>query len=266
LGYTQFDNPAQNHIFADLNGKTAPMSIAANLAARKGLLVLNAAGNGNGSSWPFISIPADADSICTVGSIDSLSSVSYFSSIGPTADGRIKPDLTARGGNSWVSAANATGNCFQGSGTSFATPILAGAMTCFWQAHPNFNNHKVLDTLKKTASNFATPNNSRGWGTPNMCALAITAIPKNGHVNQSGFNFSISPNPFNSIVQITLVPLFYTSVNIQIINTLGMVVKTINPPLNSMNFEYDLSDLTSGAYFIKVSTSQGTITKKIVKQ
>ncbi len=266
LGYTQFDNPAQNHTFADLDGKTAPMSIAANLAARKGLLVLNAAGNGNGSSWPKVGIPADADSICTVGAIDSLSNVTGFSSIGPTADGRIKPDLVARGGNSWVSAANSSAACFQANGTSFATPILAGAMTCFWQAHPYLNSFKVLDTLKKTASNFAIPNNSRGWGTPNMCAVPITTVFKNHTLNSSVFNFTVSPNPFNSIVQINLTPIYYTSINIQIYNTLGAIIKTINPPASMLNYEYDFSDITSGVYFIKISTSQGTIIKKVIRQ
>ncbi len=262
LGYTEFDNTSQNHTFATLDGKTAPMSIAANLAARKGLLVLNSAGNGNGSSWPKIGIPADADSICTVGAIDSLSNVTGFSSLGPTADGRIKPDLVARGGNAWVSGT--TGSCFQANGTSFSCPILAGAMTCFWQAHPNFNAYKVIDTLRKTASNFATPNNSRGWGTPNMCAVAITTVAKN-HLSNA-VNFVVSPNPFNSIVQISLSPLFYTSINIQVFNALGSVVKTITPPTTSFNFEYDFSDLTNGVYFIKVSTSQGTAIKKVIKQ
>ena len=266
LGYTLFDNSAQNHTFADLDGKTAPMSIASNLAARKGLLVLNSAGNGNGSGWPKIGIPADADSICTVGAIDSLSNVTGFSSIGPTADGRIKPDLVARGGNAWVSAANSTGNCFQANGTSFSCPILAGAMTCFWQAHPNFNNHKVLDTLRKTASNFATPNNSRGWGTPNMCAVAITTVFKNNLPANSLLNVIVSPNPFNSTLQISLTPELYSYINIQVYNTLGAVVKTSNPPINSNNFECDFSDLTSGVYFIKVATSQGTLVKRVIKQ
>lgn len=267
LGYTLFDNSAQNHTFANLNGKTAPMSIAANLAARKGLLVLNAAGNGNGSGWPKISIPADADSIITVGAIDSLSNVTSFSSLGPTADGRLKPDLVARGGNSWVSAANSTGNCFQGNGTSFATPILAGAVTCFWQAHPAFNSYKVLDTLRKTASNFAAPNNSRGWGTPNMCALAITTVFKNNSMNGSLFDFIVSPNPFNSLISIKLDETTSPVISIQLYDVLGKVLKSSTETLNSNTVTYDLSDLSSGIYFIKLSDKNSTSQlKKIVKQ
>jgi hypothetical protein len=264
LGYTQFDNPVQNHTYADLDGKTAPMSIAANLAARKGLLVLNAAGNGGGSGWPKIGIPADADSICTVGAIDSLSNVTSFSSIGPTADGRIKPDLVARGGNSWVSST--TGSCFQGNGTSFATPILAGAMACFWQAHNNLSSFKILDTLKKTASNFATPNNSRGWGTPNMCALPITTVFKN-HLNSNVlFDFTVSPNPFNSLITIHLEQLIPSSVQIQLFDVLGKVVRSSKENNPGMTMNLDLSDLGAGVYFIKISNENSVSQlKKIVK-
>jgi hypothetical protein len=139
-------------------------------------------------------------------------------------------------------------------------------MACFWQAHPYLKSFKVLDTLRKTASNFATPNNSRGWGTPNMCAVQITTVIKNGSLDPSAFNITVSPNPFNSIVQFSLPALFYSSINIQIFNTLGAVVKTINPSLNTVNFEYDLSELTNGIYFIKATTSQGTQIKKVIKQ
>lgn len=263
LGYTEFDNPAQNHTFATLDGKTAPMSIAANLAARKGLLVLNSAGNGNGSGWPKIGIPADADSICTVGAIDSVSNVSTFSSLGPTADGRIKPDLVARGTAAWVSGT--TGNCFQANGTSFSCPILAGAMACFWQAHPNFNAYKVIDTLRKTASHFAAPNNSRGWGTPNMCAVAITTVAKH-HLSDPS-NFIVSPNPFNSLISIKLQQSTPGSVTIELYNVLGSLVRTYKETdaLNTLN--YDLSDLNAGVYFIKLSNANSeSQLKKIVKQ
>jgi hypothetical protein len=99
-----------------------------------------------------------------------------------------------------------------------------------------------------------------------MCAVQITTVIKNGSIDPSAFNITVSPNPFNSIVQFSLPSLFYSSINIQIFNTLGAVVKTINPSLNTVNFEYDLSELTNGIYFIKATTSQGTQIKKVIKQ
>ncbi len=260
LGYTTFDNPSQNHTFSTLNGKTAPMSIAANLAARKGLLVLNSAGNGGGSSWPKISIPADADSICTVGAIDSLNNVTSFSSLGPTADNRIKPDLLARGGNAWVSLGT-SGNCFQANGTSFSCPILAGAMACFWQAHPTFSSYKVLDTLKKTASNFSAPNNSKGWGIPNMCAIP-TSISEKSLIDK----INVYPNPFNTKLKITKVDAELKMFKFQIINVLGEVIKVNFSFLENNIIEFDFSDVSSGIYFFQLNTEIGFVTKKIIKQ
>ncbi len=166
LGYTEFDSPSQNHTYATLNGRTAPMSIAANLAARKGIFVLNAAGNEGANSWRYISVPADADSICSVGAVDTLGNYAFFSSVGPTPDGRIKPDLAACGSAAWI--CDAFGNCFPGNGTSFATPVLAGAVACYWQAHRSDNNIKVLNDLKQSGSNSSSPNNQKGWGVPKI--------------------------------------------------------------------------------------------------
>ncbi|MDX2174243.1 MAG: S8/S53 family peptidase [Bacteroidota bacterium] len=265
LGYTQFDNSAQNHTFADLNGKTAPMTIASNLAARKGMLVLNAAGNGNGSSWFKIGFPADADSICTVGAIDSLSNVSSFSSLGPTADGRIKPDLVARGTNACVSYPGTAGSCGFSNGTSFATPILAGAMACFWQAHPNFNYFKVIDTLRKTATFSLTPNNQRGWGTPNMCAVPIvagTGIAKNNLAN----NIIVAPNPFNSVISISLLNAEFGKKNmVEVYNAVGSIINPLVSILTNSALELDFTNLPTGIYFVKVNTSNGMVIKKVVK-
>ncbi|MGE0569189.1 MAG: S8 family serine peptidase, partial [Bacteroidia bacterium] len=124
LGYTTMDNSAFSHTQTALNGKTYHMSIAATMASRKGIFVLNSAGNDGGNPWQFIGVPADADSICTVGAIDSLGNVTGFSSKGPTADGRFNPDLVSRGGNAYV--ANSVGSYSPGNGTSFSCPVMAG--------------------------------------------------------------------------------------------------------------------------------------------
>jgi subtilisin family serine protease len=260
LGYTQFDNSIYDHTYATLNGKTAYMSIAATMAARKGVLVLNAAGNEGDNSWHYISVPADADSIITVGAIDGSSNMASFSSYGPTADGRIKPDLTARGLGSWVMDPYSM-MPQGGSGTSFATPILAGAVACFWQAHPNLRNITIIDTLRKTASFRHAPDNHHGWGTPNMC-LILSGIKEQ---SKNSFNFNVMPNPFKSSVKIQI-PI-EAEMQIRVQNVLGQTAKATSIKTSGNEFEYDLSDLNSGIYFISLSApSLGTVTKKIIKE
>jgi len=259
LGYTEFDNPSQNHTPAMLNGRTAPMSIAATMAARKGMFVLNAAGNEGGSSWQKISVPSDADSICTVGAIDTLGVIAGFSSKGPTADGRIKPDLVARGLGAWIVAVG--GNYSPANGTSFATPILAGAVACHWQANRALNNIAILRNLKSKASNAALPNNTLGWGRPNVCEFKVgiseSPLPFGG-------DFFIFPNPFNTLLTIDLGNLNSGDVSIEVSDVLGK--KIFIDDTNSKSYFLNTSTYPEGIYTIKISGSNGTKTKKIVKQ
>lgn len=265
LGYTTFDNPAQNHTFAELDGRTSKMSIAANLAARKGLFVLNSAGNGNGSPWPKISMPADADSICTVGAIDTLYNVTGFSSIGPTADGRIKPDLVARGGNAWVSYN--TGSCGYANGTSFSCPILAGAVACFWQAHKTYTNIKILDTLRHTASFSLTPNNSRGWGTTNMCLIApIIFQPTGIQENAKSIGFSLVPTPFSGSLQLSSPQVFSPNSKVKLSDMLGRQLISEDLPAGKNDYELNTSSLPAGVYTVEVWDGKNKSMKKTVKQ
>ncbi len=262
LGYTTFDNGLNNHTQLQLDGKTAPMSIAANIAARKGMLVLNSAGNGNGSSWPKIGIPADADSICAVGAIDSLSNVTSFSSIGPTSDGRIKPELVARGSRAFVS--NPNSSVGYANGTSFSCPILAGAMACFWQAHKSYDNIKVLDTLKFTASHSLTPNNSRGWGTPDMCKIPPINSPVKINENTTSFdNIIISPNPSNGFFNIQSSSKLIV---IEVFSVTGNSILIKSNPFKLASMNFDISFAPAGVYFVRILTNSGIVNKKIIKQ
>ena len=262
LGYTQFDNSTQNHNYSTLNGKTAPMSIAATIAARKGLFVLNSAGNEGGGSWQYIGVPADADSICTVGAVDSLGIVANFSSTGPTFDGRIKPDLVARGVGAWVSFSN--GQCGPGNGTSFATPILAGAIACFWQSHSNYNNIKLLDTLRKIASNAINPNNSIGWGITNMCTIPVGIENQNFNSNDN-IDFKISPNPHNNKFTININSRITYPFFINLLDLTGKIL--ISQQIKSTHniIEFDTHELEDGIYFLSLKSEMGYKIHKIIK-
>lgn len=263
LGYTTFDSPFTSHVYADLNGRTSPMSIASTMAVRKGIFVLNAAGNDGGNSWNYIGIPADADSICSVGSVDGSGVHSGFSSVGPTADGRIKPDLSTRGQGTYV--CSPTGNFFGGSGTSFATPVLAGAVACLWQANPTKTNMQILQALKATASQSLTPDNSYGWGIPNMCAahnlLNGTSLSVGELLNAP---LKVFPNPAKNEISFTL---DQKPENIQLTDVLGKEIGFILTEKLSDHYNIQfINEMASGVYFLKIKNTSGTINGKFIKE
>lgn len=168
LGYLNlFDSPDMILSYADMDGRTSRCSQAATIAARKGLLICCAAGNEGNKDWHYICTPGDADSILTIGAVTAERSHSSFSSYGPTADGRIKPDLCAMGTNCSVidPTTDAPRN---GNGTSFATPIMAGAVACLRQALPEMSNMDIIRLLKAHASQTDSPDNTLGYGIPNI--------------------------------------------------------------------------------------------------
>ena len=168
LGYSIFPNdPSMDHTWADLDGKTSVASLSATMAARRGMIVCVAAGNEGGSTWQKITIPSDADSIMAVGAVTNTGNYAGFSSTGFSADGRVKPDVMAQGQNATLISTN--GNVISGSGTSFATPILAGMTACLWQGNPTKTNMQVIDAIKQSASRYTTPDSIMGYGIPDFC-------------------------------------------------------------------------------------------------
>ncbi len=166
VGYYDFDDAAYNYSYADMNGHTTIASMGADLAAKKGLLVFNSAGNSGLNAYKYISTPADADSILAVGSVNLAGVPAASSSYGPSADGRVKPDIAGPGVSVLVQAANNT--IGTNSGTSFACPNMAGLGTCLWQGFPEYNNMKIVQAIRQAGSIATAPNDRVGYGIPNM--------------------------------------------------------------------------------------------------
>jgi subtilisin family serine protease len=162
LGYATFDDSAMNHTHSQLDGKTVPMSQAASLAASRGMLLFQSAGNEGNKSWGKIMIPADADQVITVGSVTPDSARATFSSVGLTADDRIKPDLMAMGSN--VNVVTDEGRVIVSNGTSFSTPILAGLGACLWEAFPNLTALEMIKLFRESGNRFQHPDASYGYG------------------------------------------------------------------------------------------------------
>lgn len=166
LGYYRFDHKYMDHTYADLDGRTAINSRIASLAASRGLVVLNSAGNSGMGSWKKIGFPADATDILTVGAVRADSVNTAFSSIGDSSDGRVKPDVMAMGENSAVF--NTDGSIVWVDGTSFSCPTMCGAVACLMQAFPKTTPKDIIRAVQLSANNAERPDNIFGFGIPNM--------------------------------------------------------------------------------------------------
>jgi len=208
LGYDLFDNPIFDYTYADMNGQTTLIAKEASMAARKGIIVLAAAGNEGDNSWHFITTPADADSIISVGAVNDSGIVAPFSSYGPSSDGRVEPVAASVGEGTFVSST--TGPIVTGNGTSFSTPNLAGLVTCLWQAFPELTNMQIINEVEKSSSIYNDPNNRIGYGIPDFEKayddLNQQRILQNADSILGNTNIKIYPNPFNDNFTVLIKP------------------------------------------------------------
>ena len=166
LGYYAFDDKIKDYRYRDLDGHTSLMSATASMAADKGMVVVCSAGNSGSQRWKKITPPADADNVLTVGSVDANRENSVFSSVGNTADGRIKPDVMARGGQAALIRSN--GQVGAANGTSFSSPVLCGAVACLWQACPNLTAKELIELVRRAGDRYTCPDNIYGYGIPSV--------------------------------------------------------------------------------------------------
>lgn len=166
LGYYIFDDPSKNYSYRHLDGHHALMSRQAAKMADKGMLLVCSAGNSGASSWKKITAPADAANVLTVGAIDKHGVLAPFSSVGNTADNRVKPDVMAIGLNADVMGTD--GNLRKASGTSFSSPVMCGMVTCLWQACPELTAKEVIELVRSVGDRAAFPDNIYGYGIPDL--------------------------------------------------------------------------------------------------
>lgn len=177
LGYIDFDPPFTSYTWMDMDGNTTLITNGADYAASIGIVVVNSAGNeGYNSSHNTLGAPADGDSVITAGAVNSSGSRSSFSSVGPTVDGRIKPDIMALGSGDVVASPANDHNYTTASGTSFSCPLSAGVAALILCANPNLTPMQVREAMRNTASQSSSPDNLYGWGILNALA-AINYFP-----------------------------------------------------------------------------------------
>jgi hypothetical protein len=272
LGYSTFDNPIFNYSYQDMNGKTTMIAKAASLAAKKGMILLVAAGNEGANSWHYILSPGDADSVITVGAVNSSGAPASFTSYGPSSDGRVKPTVASVGVATVISSPN--GTIVTGNGTSFATPNLAGLVTCLWQAFPDFTNMEIIEAVKKSSSVYNSPDTRIGYGIPNFriafedlnekrILRNITLILANERIkiypNPAKNNFTVVINPKNTAV--TVFRLYDAGGKFYYSKTASLVAEQPQ----SIIFK-DMPVLQKGIYFLKADNGKYKRTVKVVVQ
>jgi serine protease AprX len=269
LGYTTFDNPATNHTYADMDGNTTVVTIGADKAAEKGILVVNSAGNSGSTTdpWKYIGAPADGDSVFTIGAVDGSGNRASFSSLGPTYDGRIKPTVSAQGQGSAIYIPNYPNPpvLSYGNGTSFSSPITCGITACLWQALPDLNNMQIIEAIKATASQASEPDSLLGWGIPNYEKAYTTLAVNIQPVEKQLYTY---PNPVSDHLTIVLPISFTGKFRVEFIDLSGRTVYSQQGSENSIRSLQinDISKIPSGTYLVRMSSNTSTYLCKIIKE
>jgi serine protease AprX len=263
LGYLAFDGTDAKYSYSwqNMDGKTARITKGALLAARKGIIVVNSAGNeGDNPTHNTLDAPADADSIITVGAVTITGDRSNFSSVGNTVDGRTKPDVMALGTDDFIADTLSTTSYLTGSGTSFSCPLVAGVCAQLLSYNSKLTPIQVRDALRNTASQHTSPDRHMGWGIIDALA-ALNYIKDTGVISNpiNPDNFILYqnyPNPFNPTTRIKYFVHQGSSVRIDLYNVLGSKMKTLYDGFTASGdheITLDGSKLSSGVYFVKLS-------------
>lgn len=267
LGYTRFDDPSQDHTYNDMDGNTTPITIAADIAASKGMVVCNSAGNEGNGSWFHISAPSDADSILCVGAVDAFSVYASFSGKGPASDGRVKPDVASQGAQTIVADPFSGTNTFPANGTSFSSPLMAGMVATLWQCHPNASNMQIISAIKQSSSQFTNPDSLLGYGIPDFPLACLILGGIDPGVSLNGDNLVIENNPFSSALNLAFYSDYRQTINVRLVDMLGKIVYQqdhIVSGLTINKIEIPAS-FSKGIYVVEVASENKTFAKKVVK-
>jgi subtilisin family serine protease len=262
LGYFNFDDSTLNYKYSDLDGNTAFVTMVADIAASKGILVVNSAGNERNQDWKRIIFPSDGRSVVAVGAVDGNNIISSFSSAGPSVDGRIKPDNVAMGVSVPVQTSENT--IGRSNGTSFSCPVLSGMAACLLQAFPRALNSDIIQVLHSCADRYYSPDSLYGYGIPNI-SLALTQL-QNIYIKLPDKGVIASPNPTTGKFEV----IFHSppeKITIELISLTGkLIYKKDFADFAGRTIEItELQNMTQGLYLLRVKTGSEMNVLKIIK-
>lgn len=269
LGYTTFDDSTMNHVPADLDGNTTPIARGADIAASKGMLMVNSAGNwGSDPSWRYLGSAADGDSILAVAAVDSLGIPASFSSRGRSADPRVKPNVAAQGVQSVITLLTDDG-VRTGNGTSFSGPIMAGMAACLWQTNPDKTNMEVFHAIERSASQYNNPDTVLGYGIPDFAkAKYLLDGFEPGDLDESGAP-TVYPNPFDGAFTFFVKSKFTGRGTLTLYNSLGKAVHEQFIDVVAGSYYNGIirlrPELQNGVYLLKWELGNQSHTLKVIK-
>ncbi|MBP8793318.1 MAG: S8 family serine peptidase [Lutibacter sp.] len=260
LGYSVFfDEAKYNYTYSAMDGKTAFITRGAEIAFSRGMLLVNSAGNEGDDPWHYMNAPADAPSVLSIGAVNATGVIASFSSFGPTADNRVKPDVCAQGASVYV--INSAGTIATSNGTSFSGPVMAGMVTCLWQAFPNKTNAEITQLVKESAHLYNNPTAQEGYGIPNFEDLYNKLLLEKEVARV--LEALVYPNPTSDELLFTM-PEEVVSIDVAVFDTLGKIIlqkeiKQNDPVLN-------IQQLSNGLYVVQIKHGNIHKTVKIVKK
>ncbi len=257
LGYsTFFDNPNYNYTYNDMDGKTAFITRGAEIAFSRGMVLVNSAGNEGNDPWHYINAPSDAPSVLSVGAVNSAGIIASFSSFGPTADNRVKPDVSAQGAGVYI--INNVGDIATSNGTSFSSPVLTGVITCLWQAFPDKTNDEIVQFVKESAHLYENPTDQEGYGIPNFETIYELLNVDEIEVTEISF----FPNPTNGVMNFEF-PSGVDEIKVSIFSLLGK--KVYEGKIKKNNSPGNISYLPKGLYMLQMEYGNNIKTIKVLK-
>lgn len=264
LGYTQFDDSDMNHTYSEMDGKTTRITRGANIAASRGMLVFASAGNEGNKSWKYLGAPSDGEKVIGVGAVNKDSIRASFTSYGPAFGGKIKPNVSAVGWNTYLQKSDGTLGYLNG--TSFSSPVMAGMAASLWGAMPHTTAAQMKNAIEMSAHLYDSPNDVLGFGIPNMEQAWLILMNLSSSESKFSKQWTAYPNPVSDVLILrNSNNQFSDDITIEVFTLDGKLVqKWIKPNANRIELR-DLNSLPKGILLLKISSSNSSETIKLSK-